>query len=182
MKRLVLLLACCFSVTVFASYELPSRQENTLNIRGEVSDQTCEVLVNGKPGSALILMPTVSASEFGGVGATVGETLFTIGVSNCTPPTSTLTISTWLLGGQHGARLGGILNTGTATNVEVEVGLAGGFEFTFYDNWVTPALELILEPGDTSASNTYAARYVSTGYPVITGTVSSTIQYAVSYL
>lgn len=152
---------------------------NTISFQGEVSDETCSVSVNGNDASPVVLLPTVSASDLATSGATAGQTTFEMGVSGCTgDATAATTISTVFVG-NNVSSAGNLTNTGTASNVEVQlldttdepIVLTGGY---------TASGDLTLAAGETSSSATYTAQYYATG-AATSGTVAASLQYAVSY-
>ena len=59
-----------------------SASDNTITFQGEVTDQTCSVTVNGNALSPVVLLPTVSISDFAS-STTAGATAFEVGVSGC---------------------------------------------------------------------------------------------------
>lgn len=174
MKRTALVLATFFPVMAFAA------SQNTITFTGQVADQTCEVSVNGNAANPVILMPTVSAAALNAVGSTAGETPFTISVSNCAAPTSTLAIKTTFLG-NNVTSAGNLGNAGTATNVQVQLlDSAGGAPVVL--NGATSVAGLSLDSGATSTSHDFAVRYISEAGAAAAGTVSATAQYALDYL
>lgn len=174
MKRTALLIAMtAFPVISFAA------SMNTITFKGQVSDQTCQVSVNGNSGSPVVVLPTVPASALALTGATTGETPFTITVSDCTAPAADLNIKTTFLGAN--VNVGGNLgNTGTAQNVAIQLlNGAGGTPITL--SGMTSVPGLVLATGATSASHEFAAQYIATG-TAVSGTVSASAQYALDYL
>ncbi|EAW8006438.1 type 1 fimbrial protein [Salmonella enterica subsp. enterica serovar Anatum] len=149
--------------------------DNTITFQGEVSDETCSVVINGNQAKPVVLLPTVSTKELSEQGKTAGPITFDIGLSGCTgSKDKTTKISTVFVGNQVTSN-GNLGNTGSAKNVEVQlldtsgepINLTGGF---------TGDGDLQLEPNASEAS----ARYYSTG-KAEAGTVAATLQYAVSY-
>ncbi|EBX9237826.1 fimbrial protein [Salmonella enterica] len=152
--------------------------DNTITFQGEVTDETCSVVINGNQAKPVVLLPTVSTKELTDQGKTAGPITFDIGLSGCTPMDKTTKISTVFVGNQVTSN-GNLGNTGSAKNVEVQlldtsgnpINLTGGF---------TGNGDLQLEPNASEASATYTAQYYSTG-KAEAGTVAATLQYAVSY-
>lgn len=152
--------------------------DNTITFQGEVTDETCSVVINGNQAKPVVLLPTVSTKELTDQGKTAGPITFDIGLSGCTPMDKTTKISTVFVGNQVTSN-GNLGNTGSAKNVEVQlldtsgnpINLTGGF---------TGNGDLQLEPNASEASATYTAQYYSTGQAEA-GTVAATLQYAVSY-
>ncbi|EBS6871657.1 type 1 fimbrial protein [Salmonella enterica] len=152
--------------------------DNTITFQGEVTDETCSVVINGNKAKPVVLLPTVSTKELTDQGKTAGPITFDIGLSGCTPMGKTTKISTVFVGNQVTSN-GNLGNTGSAKNVEVQlldtsgipINLTGGF---------TGNGDLQLEANASEASATYTAQYYSTG-TAEAGTVAATLQYAVSY-
>ncbi|KHJ67546.1 fimbrial protein [Pantoea rodasii] len=162
-----------FSASAFAA------SDNTINFQGEVADETCSISVNGNAASPVVLMPTVSKADLAASGDTAGQTAFTVGLTGCTGDASASTkISTVFVGNNVTAN-GNLANTGTATNVEVQlvdskdavINLTGGY---------TGSGDLTLAAGETEASATYNAQYYANGVATA-GTVEASLQYAVTY-
>ncbi|EDI0454029.1 type 1 fimbrial protein [Salmonella enterica subsp. enterica serovar Weston] len=128
--------------------------DNTITFQGEVSDETCSVVINGNQAKPVVLLPTVSTKDLSEQGKTAGPITFDIGLSGCTgSKDKTTKISTVFVGNQVTSN-GNLGNTGDG--------------------------DLQLEPNASEASATYTARYYSTG-KAEAGTVAATLQYAVSY-
>lgn len=72
--------------------------DNTITFQGEVSDETCSVVINGNQAKPVVLLPTVSTKELSEQGKTAGPITFDIGLSGCTgSKDKTTKISTVLL-------------------------------------------------------------------------------------
>jgi len=152
--------------------------DNTITFQGEVTDQTCAVTVNGNDVSPVVLLPTVSTSDFSS-STTAGATTFEVGVSGCATETADRTLSTVFIGNQI-TTSGNLGNTGTAKNVEIQILDKARAVIDFTSNF-TGNGDLMLTAGETSASAGYTAQYYTTGTPTV-GDVSASLQYAVSYL
>ncbi|AOX99421.1 fimbrial protein [Jeongeupia sp. USM3] len=152
---------------------------NTINFQGEVADQTCSVTINGNATTPMVLLPTVPASQLAASGSTAGQTPFTVGLTGCTAPASALSVKTVFVGNNlnTGNRLG---NTGSATNVSLEL-VDPATPATPLDlTGQTGAAGLVLAAGATSASHDFAVRYYAEG-AATAGSVLGSVQYAVSY-
>ena len=149
--------------------------DNTITFQGEVTDQTCAVTINGNAVSPVVLLPTVSISDFAS-STTAGATNFEVGVSGCAVETTDREISTVFVGNQ--VTTSG--NTGSAGDVEIQILDTTGtvIDFTSY---FTGDADLTLTAGETSASANYTAQYYSAGTPTA-GDVTASLQYAVTYL
>lgn len=58
--------------------------DNTITFQGEVSDETCSVVINGNQAKPVVLLPTVSTKDLSEQGKTAGPITFDIGLSGCT--------------------------------------------------------------------------------------------------
>lgn len=165
--------------TALVSGSAFAASDNTITFQGEVTDETCSVAVNGNSASPVVLLPTVSAADLAASGDTAGPVTFDIGLSGCTGSSSADTkISTVFVGNQVTTN-GNLGNTGTATNVEVQLVDTTGAVIDL-TNGFTGDGDLTLAAGDTEASATYTAQYYATSASTA-GTVEATLQYAVSY-
>ncbi|WP_337014336.1 fimbrial protein [Pantoea sp. AS142] len=152
--------------------------DNTINFQGQVTDETCSVSVNGNSASPVVLMPTVSRSDLDASGKTAGQVTFDIGLTGCAGSTTETKISTVFVGNQVTSN-GNLGNTGTASNVEVQLLDTTGRVINLTDGFTGDG-DLTLAANQTEASSTYTAQYYATA-PAAAGTVESTLQYAVSY-
>ncbi|KTS29385.1 fimbrial protein [Pantoea stewartii] len=151
---------------------------NTINFKGEVSDETCSVSVNGNESAPVVLMPTVGVNELLKTGDIAGKTDFTVAISGCTGSTNSTRVSTIFIG-NNVSTTGNLKSNGSAENVEVqlldtegkEINLTGGYDGNG---------DLTLSPGETEKSATYSAQYYATN-SATAGTVSASLQYAVTY-
>ncbi|MFJ2364010.1 fimbrial protein [Pseudomonas sp. NPDC087697] len=181
MKRTALILAMyTFPVLAFAA------SGNTISFKGQVSDQTCQVSVNGNAANPIILLPTVAASDLSAVGSTAGQTPFTIAVSGCTAPTSGLAIKTTFLG-KDVTTAGNLGNSsgatkGGATNVQIQLMDADKGGKPVVLNGITSVAGLALAAGEQTASHDFAVRYISETGGATAGTVSASAQYSLDYL
>jgi major type 1 subunit fimbrin (pilin) len=156
---------------------------NTINFQGEVTDQTCQVTVNGNPASPTVLLPSVPASALMAAGNTAGQTTFTVAVSDCMAPVSTTqAISTVFVGNQVTAA-GNLGNTGTATNVALQlldpVSPSVPFNLSAAGGVMVPGL--VLADGATSASHDFAVQYITEQGGATPGSVLGSVQYSVAY-
>ena len=61
---------------------------NTITFSGEVTDQTCQVAVNGFTDPTVILDSVPVSALDGAVGRSAGETAFTLQLTDCVAPTA----------------------------------------------------------------------------------------------
>ncbi|KIP74025.1 MULTISPECIES: fimbrial protein [Vibrio] len=172
-KLVVIVGSCLFTSSVLAA------SANTITFQGEVTDETCTVSVNGENASPVVLLETVPKSALASSGDTAGATEFEVSISGCTGNAAGVpNISTVFVGNQVTGN-GNLGNTGSATNVELQIldttgstiDLKGGFK---------GSNDLALASGEQANSATYKAQYYATG-AATAGTVNASLQYAVSY-
>lgn len=168
-----LALSLASTTSVFAA------SDNTITFQGEVTDQTCDVTINGNTASPVVLLPTVSISDFAS-STTAGATTFEVGVSGCAvDSTSDRDVSTVFIGNQVTSS-GNLGNTGTAGNVDIQILDSTDKVIDFTSNF-TADNDLKITAGQDSASATYTAQYYSSATPTA-GNVTASLQYAVTYL
>lgn len=160
-----------------------AQSSNTIQFQGEVTDQTCAVTVNGNASSPTVLLPTVSTADLATAGNTAGETHFTIGLSGCTAPTTAARAINTVFVGNQVTTDGNLGNTGTATNVALQLFdpavAAKRFVLSSSSGYAAPGLSLAV--GATSASYDFGVRYISENGSATAGSVLGSVQYAVSY-
>ncbi|TAM03130.1 MAG: type 1 fimbrial protein [Paraburkholderia sp.] len=162
-----------------------AQSNNTIKFIGEVTDQTCNVAINGTTANPTVLLPAVSTAELDTSGKTAGKTDFTISVSGCTVSnTADQAIKTVFVGSKvSGGNLG---NTAGGTNAATQVALQlfdpakSGAPFDLSKPGGHTASGLNLKKGDTSASYDFAVQYISEG-KATAGAVNGSVQYMVSY-
>lgn len=167
----------------FAMLAAPSAASamSTVTFQGEVTDQTCNVVVNGNT-SGVVMLPTVSSASLKDAGATAGLTPFTVQVDGCkAPKDAAQKISTKFLG-HNVTTKGNLGNTGTATNVAIQLTdkASGGKAVVL--NGLTAVAGLELPTGQTSASYQFGVQYVSENGGAGAGSVQAVAEYTLSYL
>ncbi|MEG0098318.1 MAG: fimbrial protein [Citrobacter sp.] len=154
---------------------------NTITFKGEVTEQTCEVTVNGVNARPVVLLPSVAKSELATVASSTGLTTFTLGVTGCTVDADALDIKTIFIANNMTER-GNLANTGTAQNVELQL-MTNSSGTTAIDlRNATPVAGITVAAGSTSGEHDFAVQYFSPNGGTTAGTVVGTVQYAVSYL
>lgn len=97
-----------------------AQSANTITFRGEVAAQTCSMRVNGNASSAVVLLPAASMAQLSAPGSTAGATDFTISIAGCEAKSSPQAINTLFVPGAV-TSIGSIRNSGTATNVNLQL-------------------------------------------------------------
>ncbi|WP_323066407.1 fimbrial protein [Aeromonas jandaei] len=171
------------AVVVIMSTSMSVHAGNIVTFKGQVSDQTCVVAVDGKA-SAIILLETVSKGALSTVGATAGERDFTIGLSGCQAAGvggNSFDVSFVSNYATNHDTLGSFLTgSDAATGVSFQLlhkntpitGLATGAKVLDAFN---------LAQGETSGSATFGVRYYADSSSVTVGKVESSVQYAIDY-
>lgn len=158
----------------------------TVQFQGEVTDQTCEVNINGETNST-VLLPTVNTSDFAGVGSTAGVTPFTTTLSNCGDVAKGKAITANFLG--HNVTKSGVLGNTAIDNPAETVGIQL-LETDAQDATpivllagVTPSISKMTftaDSADTSVSHTFGAAYYAID-KATAGKVKAVAEYTVSY-
>jgi len=155
---------------------------NTITFHGEVTDSTCQVLINNQD-NPVVLLPTVSASELKTAGATTGQTTLTLKLSGCAAPQDNSTVKIRFNG--HGVTSNGNLKNIAANGAEkvaLQLLKAENGDHINLTNTPVTAAELTLEAGKTEAEHTFAVQYISEEGNAGTGAVKAAVDYIVSYL
>ncbi|AWM79607.1 type 1 fimbrial protein [Gammaproteobacteria bacterium ESL0073] len=148
---------------------------NTINFKGEVTTQTCQVSINGASTSPVVLLPTVADTALATAGTTAGDTNFTIELQNCA---TNLTSAKATFVGNNVQASGNLGNTGTATGVSIQVANDGGSVLDFNASDVVSSAATI--SGTGTASLPFTASYYAEA-PATAGTVLASTQFAIVY-
>ncbi|MFW2012552.1 fimbrial protein [Acinetobacter bereziniae] len=164
-------------LTVGVTYAAP-----TVTFQGEVTDQTCQASINGGT-NGVVLLPTVSANTLTASGAKAGLTPFTINVTGCTAPSQELDIKTKFLGHSvtSNGNLGNVATVNAATNVAIQLTKEAAGTTAIVLNGPTAVEGLKVLSGATSGSYDFGARYISEAGGATQGTVTSVVEYTLSY-
>ncbi|WP_345842219.1 fimbrial protein [Shewanella algae] len=177
MKKLTL--AFAVSGALLGSSAAMAAGPNSITFQGEVTAETCEVTINGNAANPVVLLPTVSEADLTAAGATAGETLFTLGVTGCSGASAISTTTKFV--GNNVDTDGNLANTGTATNVALQLlDAPGGAAIDL--NTDVAVTGVALAAGETEGSVDYAVQYISVAGGATAGTVAGSVQYAISYL
>lgn len=151
---------------------------NTITFNGEVTDQTCSVMVNGNDSNPIVLLETVAAAQLEEAGSTAGAKTFSVGITGCTAPQAQVDVTTVFVANGVTDN-GNLLSTGTAENVALQIMDTEG-------NPVNLSSEanlsgLVLEADSTSASAEFGVAYISENGNATPGSVTGALQYSVVY-
>lgn len=154
---------------------------NTVQFKGEVSTQTCSVNINGNEANPVILLPTVAASKLSTMGATAGDTSFTVNVTGCTAAASDTAIKTVFAGNNPTAN-GNLGNSGDAANVSIQLLDSDALTpLSFATGSTVTTSAMTLATGETSTSQNLVARYYAEDTATTAGSVVATAQFAITY-
>lgn len=171
---LVLLPLPLFSISALAS-----TSNNTLKFQGEVADQTCVVDINGTANTPVVLLPTVATSDLKSPNDVAGLTSFTINLTGCSAAVSDTNISS-VFQGMNTTTAGNLGNTGTATNVAIQLLDPKGDPVNLSAGMVqVPGI--VLKTGASTASQDLSVQYISESGSATPGSVMATTQYAITY-
>ncbi|NAX62703.1 fimbrial protein, partial [Vibrio sp. V32_P6A28T40] len=149
----------------------PVHAENNIHFSGEITNQTCSVVVNGNAnGNPIINLDPVNASSLREAGSTAGRKEFTLGVNGCIAPDDILILLVNLqphsLSGPNN-EIGfqtTIGNMGSAKNVDLQILDFVHEKPIYYSNGNNVGLyqgSIIVLAGETSGSSRYSVEYIS---------------------
>lgn len=153
--------------------------DGTININGAVTGSTCVVKVNGAVSPATITLPTVSTTALSAAGVTAGQTAFAINLSGCAGTPTATKASTFFENGPNVNAAGRLVNTGTATNVDVQLVNSDNSVITAGSAAPTSGTGVAMISAGAATLN-YYARYYATA-AATAGSVASSVQFSVIY-
>lgn len=159
--------------TVMLSLAATSVQasDGSITVNGSLITNTCTVN-NGTGNNIIVNLPTLATSSLKNSGQTAGSTKFSILLSSC----SATQAQTYFEAGPGIASDGNLLNSGTASNVEVQLLNNQGNAINLSNNSGSQQVNIVAG----AASLDYYAQYYATGQTGA-GSVTSTVKYTVSY-
>lgn len=168
---------------------------NTIEFIGQITDSTCDVVLEGASATTVTL-PTVSKALFTGVNTTAGRTMFSLLASNCTLANGKTKVAAFFnANSTTGAdannvdNVSGYLNnlatTAPATNIKLRLidGTGGGIIKVGYTDQVTGTIGVTATGADgaSTARMPYAVEYIATDAAVTSGPVRSVVVYDLMY-
>ncbi|EJB8385485.1 type 1 fimbrial protein [Pseudomonas aeruginosa] len=150
---------------------------NTITFSGEVTDQTCQVAVNGFTDPTVILDSVPVSALDGAVGRSAGETAFTLQLTDCVAPTADEHFTT-LFQATNPSAAGNLVNTAASGATGVALQLLDSVGGNPVD---LAAGDIVLANGATSTSYDYAVQYVSEAATVTPGPVLGAVTYTLRY-
>ncbi|WP_431223677.1 fimbrial protein [Serratia sp. L9] len=154
----------------------------TITFEGELTANTCDVIVDGQDADATVILPTVGTNQLNGAGITAGDTGFSMALNNCSGTLSTAS-AFFEAGASVDPTTGRLKNlTGTASNVSLQLLDASNASQEVIQagnaNQVTNTTYVDVSGG--SASLPYTVRYFAEAV-TSPGTVISNVVYSIQY-
>lgn len=153
-----------------------------INFQGQLSNSTCDVVVDGQPGNSMVTLPVVSISELGSAGQTAGIIGFTMVLTNCSGSLKTAS-AFFGAGAAVDVPTGRLKNTtGTAQNVSLQLrdGTSDSKAVIKAGNPDQINSNLFVNIGSGSADLPYLVEYYADG-ATSPGTVVSNVVYSIQY-
>ncbi len=154
----------------------------TITFNGELTANTCDVVVDGQDADAIVVLPTVSTSQLQTATRTAGDTGFVMALSNCAGTLETAS-AFFQAGASVDAVTGRLLNTtGGATNVSLQLLDASSPTQAVIKAGSQDQVTAMTYQRVTSGSATlpYIVRYYAEA-PTTAGTVVSNVVYSIQY-
>lgn len=182
MKKTLLsaVMIASFGIAALAS-QAARAVDGTITFTGKVVANTCVFKVNGGSSSNTVVLPVVFTTALGTAGNVAGNTAFTIAASGC--DTNLASVQAYFSSANVDGTTGNLKNTGTATNVQVQ--LLNG----------TTSTVMPLNAGTATAQNSpvgtlssgaatmnYSAQYIAVGGAATAGLVNTSVAYTINYL
>ncbi|WP_422527817.1 fimbrial protein [Serratia fonticola] len=154
----------------------------TITFNGELTANTCDVIVDGQAADATVTLPTVGISQLQTVASTAGDTGFIMALNNCAGTLQTA--SAFFEAGTSVDLVTGRLKNmvGNATNVSLQLLDGSNSSLSVIQagnaNQVTNTVYKNISSG--SANLPYVVRYYAEA-PTTAGTVVSNVVYSIQY-
>jgi major type 1 subunit fimbrin (pilin) len=175
------LLATAIAATGLLATSANAATDGTITITGTVVPQTCQVDGNayGTSDVKAVTLPSVMATKLNTAGAIAGKTGFSIAVTNC--PSLLTSVQTYFSGGNINSSNGNLGNTGTATNVQVQLLNASGAVMDLSKSTATAQNSPSVSLSGGAATLNYSAQYYANGGAAGAGSVTSTVDFTMIY-
>ncbi|MBC3231255.1 MULTISPECIES: fimbrial protein [Serratia] len=180
MKKLAIIASL---VAAFGSVGMAqAASTGTITFNGELTANTCDVIVDGQAADATVVLPTIGTNLLDAATKTAGETGFVMALNNCSGTLQTA--SAFFEAGASVDQVTGRLKnlTGGATNVSLQLLDASSSSRSVIQagnqNQVTNTAYVDISSG--SANLPYAVRYYAEG-ATTPGTVVSNVVYSIQY-
>jgi major type 1 subunit fimbrin (pilin) len=158
--------------------------DGTISFTGGIAASTCTITIIGASssiaGTGTINMPWVALSLLATSGNVAGSTSFGISLAACATFTGMTTVNAFFESGAGvNGTTGNLINTGTATNTEIELLVANTMTKIIPGSATQAQPTAINLAGVTGVLN-YVAQYISTGVAGA-GTILSSVTYSLVY-
>lgn len=179
MNKILLSAAIIASLGIAAIAPQTARAaDGTITFTGKVVANTCVFSVGGGGASNTVALPVVFTTALATPGATAGTTNFSIGVTGC--DTNLASVQAFFSGANIDASTGNLTNTGTATNVEVQL-LNGGTAMPLNAGTASGQNSPVGTLSGGATTLNYAARYIAVGGAATSGLVNTSVAYTMTY-
>lgn len=179
MKKILL---SAIATVVLSSGIAQAASTGTITFNGELTANTCDVIVDGQTANATVVLPSVSTSQLQSATLTAGDTDFVMALNNCSGTLQTAS-AFFEAGASVDIATGRLLNTtGTAANVSLQL-LDGSSPARAEiqvgsQNQVTNSTYKDVTSGSTTLP--YIVRYYAEA-ATTAGTVVSNVVYSIQY-
>ena len=154
--------------------------DGTITFNGAITSKTCTVKLNGgASGTGTVTLPTVSTSAFGAVGATAGQTPFSINLSGCSAGTTSA--ATYFEAGPTVNAAGRLISSGTATGVDLQLVNSDNSTITAGAAAPTTGPGLATLASGAATLSYYVRYYQNSAAAPGAGSVTSTVNYSMIY-
>ena len=179
MKKILL---SAIAAAVLSSGMVQAASTGTITFNGELTANTCDVIVDGQTANATVVLPTVSTSQLQTAAKTAGDTGFVMALNNCSGTLETAS-AFFEAGASVDSVTGRLKNlTGGATNVSLQLLDASSPSQAVIQagnqNQVMNTTYKNVTSGSTSLP--YIVRYYAEA-PTTAGTVVSNVVYSIQY-
>lgn len=162
---------------LFADSALAS--DGFIIINGELTAQSCQVLVGGSS-QAQLTLPTIAASSLDAAERTAGSTPFTFTLTGCPTTDPNFAVRTFFETTNVDLSTGNLINTageGGATNVQVQITDADSQVINLTDS----SNNALIPITNGTGSITYNAQYIAVGGAAGVGLVNAQLVYTLQY-
>ena len=179
MKKTLLsaVMIASFGIAALAS-QAARAVDGTINFTGKVVANSCAFSVNGGSNTNTVVLPVVFTSSLTTAGSVAGTTAFTIAASGCDP--NLTSVQAYFSGANVDATTGNLKNTGTATNVQVQL-LNGTTVMPLNAASATAQNSPVGTLSSGATTMNYKVQYYATG-AVGAGLVNTSVAYTINYL
>lgn len=170
-------------VTVFGAVgSAQAGSTGTITFNGELTANTCDVIVDGQAADATVVLPTVGVNQLQAATRTAGDTGFVMVLNNCVGTLQTASVF-FQAGTTVDAVTGRLKNIGgNATNVSLQLldGSSTSSSVIQVGNQNQKTNTVYRNVASGSANLPYIVRYYAEA-PTTAGTVVSNVVYSIQY-